>query len=202
MSQTGHLENETWVHLGCWLRKGLGELRDVGKLCPEKGENLVYQDGTELPVLQTHPFKAILEAAQSLSQTCYQNYSSTPRHVFWLCPSRQCWLCGHFLPSAPRSTAQFEGEDLRAWTREAPLQNLKHFHIFPVDSFQPFTVSPRGSHLQDLAHRQFFLPPLPRSPNDLAGGDLGQEERLLLCTMKSPAPVWVCRKVIPDTFHL
>lgn len=67
MSPNGHLENETWVHSGCWLRKGLGKLHDVGKLYPKKGENLVFQCGTEFPVLQTHPFKAIWETARSLS---------------------------------------------------------------------------------------------------------------------------------------
>lgn len=194
MSPNGHLENETWVHSGCWLRKGLGKLHDVGKLCPKKGENLVFQGGTEFPVLQTHPFKAIRETAQSLSRTCCWNYSLSPSQAFWLCLSLQCWPCRHFLLSAPLSTAQFEGEDLWSWTREASLQNLKHFCIF---LWTAFTLS-QPQRFPSTA----FLSPLPQSPNDLAGGDLGQEEGLSLHTMKPPVLVWVCRKAVPNTFHL
>jgi len=156
MSQTGRLENETWVHLGCWLRERLGELHDVGKLCPEKGKNLVFQGGTEFPVRQTHSLKAIWEIAQHLCQTYSWNCSSSSCWVFWLCPFLWCWPCGHVLLSTLLSTAQFAGEDLWAWTREAPLQSLKHSHIFPVNSFHPFYSEPHRFSSTGLGTQMFF----------------------------------------------
>lgn len=171
-------QKKPWIHLGCCLREGLGELHGVGKVYPEEGENLVFQGGTELPVLQTYLFNPTWQTAQSQSQsqTCCGNYSSSPSQVL---------TNGQFLLSALLSIAQFEDEGPWAWTREGPLKNLKYFHVFPVDNFCPFTVSPRGSHLQDLAHMKVFLSPLPNSPNDLAEEDLGQEEALLFYAIES-----------------
>lgn len=182
--------------LDTWKRKhgyiqdaglgNLGELCYVGKLCPQKGENLVFQGGAELPVLQTHYFMAIWETAQSQSNLLLelQLVPVSGVLVVPLSPMLTMWAlvtaCSSPLLSLRVRTTGPEQEKLLCKTQNISVSSL----------WNPFTllVSPKGSCLQEFVHRQFVLPPLPYSPNDLAGGDLGQEE-LLFYTTKSPAPV-------------
>lgn len=91
--------HEAWIHVGCWVKKGLEELHGVGKLCPEEDENLVFQSGTELPVLQTHPFKSAWQIAQSRSNLLWELQLFTKSGVdqlvlFVVSPSLYCSIWG------------------------------------------------------------------------------------------------------------
>lgn len=127
-----HLPNVPKWRLGkrhvCTFRC-LRELCDTGKQYLEKGEYLVFQSGTELAVLQTHPFRTILETAQSYCQTCCWNYSSS---LFWLChsPVSTMWA---LLTACPSFRCSVWGWGLLDLNKRSFSENQKHFCIFPVD---------------------------------------------------------------------
>lgn len=130
------------------------------KAVPKRRVKILFSRVTQNCQYYKVLLKRQLERQLNLALKPANRITAHPQVRCFGCTPLWCWPCGHFLLSACLLTAEFEGEDLWAWTREDSLQNLQNFHIFPVGSFH----SPRGSHPQDLAHRWFFLPPLPHTP--------------------------------------